>query len=81
LGEISIRHQLKSENSFFIFADFNPVFMESYANILLETKKAEKVLCGWVEYYNEEYKTFLYLVSHEGDFTHNEQILQTLYNQ
>jgi hypothetical protein len=30
LGEISIRHQLKSENSFFIFADFNPKFMEKY---------------------------------------------------
>jgi hypothetical protein len=80
LGEISIRHQLKSENSFFIFADFNPVFMEKYANILLETKKADKVLCGWVEYYNEEYTAFLYLVAKEGDFIHNEQTLKKLYN-
>ena len=80
LGEISIRHQLKSENSFFIFADFNPVFMEKYANILLETKKADKVLCGWVEYYNEEYTAFLYLVGQEGNFIHNEQTLKKLYN-
>jgi hypothetical protein len=80
LGEISIRHQLKSENSFFIFADFNPVFMEKYANILLETKKADKVLCGWVEYYNEEYTAFLYLVAKEGNFIHNEQTLKKLYN-
>ncbi len=81
LGEISIRHQLKSENSFFIFADFNPAFLEKYANILLETKKAKKALCGWVEYYNEEYKAFLYLVAQEGDFTHNEQTLKSLYNK
>ena len=36
LGEISIRHQLKSENSFYIFDGFNPEFMERYANILLD---------------------------------------------
>jgi hypothetical protein len=81
LGEISIRHQLKSENSFFIFANFNPKFMEQYSNILLETNKADKVLCGWVEYYNEEYTAFLYLVAKEGDFLHNEQTLIKLYNK
>ena len=80
LGEISIRHQLKSENSFFIFADFNPSFMEKYANLLLETKKANKVLCGWVEYYKEEYTAFLYLVTQKGDFMHNEHTLKKLYN-
>jgi hypothetical protein len=81
LGEISIRHQLKSENSFFIFADFNAEFMEKYSNVLLETKKADKVLCGWVEYYNEEYTAFLYLVGKEGGFIHNEQTLTNLYNK
>jgi hypothetical protein len=81
LGEISIRHQLKSENSFFIFADYNPVFMEKYSNILLETQKADKVLCGWVEYYNEDYKAFLYLVDKKGILEHNHEQLKKLYNQ
>jgi len=81
LGEISIRHQLKSENSFFIFADYNPIFMENYSNILLKTGKADKVLCGWVEYYNEDYKAFLYLVDKEGELEHNKEILKQLYNQ
>ena len=71
LGEISIKHQLKSENSFFIFGAFHSEFMNNYANVLLHTKKAEKVLCGWVEYYNEEYKAFLYLVANEGKIEHN----------
>jgi hypothetical protein len=81
LGEISIRHQLKSENSFFIFADYNAEFMEKYSNILLETQKADKVLCGWVEYYNEDYKAFLYLVDKEGEQEHNQELLKKLYKQ
>ncbi|MEO8235343.1 MAG: 3-oxoacyl-ACP synthase [Flavobacterium sp.] len=81
IGEISIKHQLKSENSFFIFDAFNPEFMTNYANILLNSKKAEKVLCGWVEYYNEEYKAFLYLVTNEGRTEHNKQTIENLYNK
>lgn len=81
LGEISIRHQLKSENSFFIFVEYNPVFMEKYSSILLETQKAEKVLCGWVEYCNEDCKAFLYLVDKKGELMHNQELLKKLYNQ
>jgi len=81
LGEISIRHQLKSENSFFIFEAFNPVFMENYANVLINIKKADKVLCGWVEYFAEEYKVFLYLVASEGNTKHQKESLETLYNK
>ena len=81
LGEISIRHQLKSENSFFIFDAFNPVFMANYANLLLNTGKAEKVICGWTEYFNEDYKAFLYLVSKEGKIPHNYQTLEAEYTK
>ena len=81
LGEISIKYQLKSENSFFIFAKYDSIFMENYCNLLLETQKADKVLCGWVEYYNEEYKAFLYLVDKEGKLEHNHEQLEKLYNQ
>lgn len=81
IGEISIRHQLKSENSFFIFDEFNPAFMMNYANVLLDSKKADKVLCGWVEYYDEEYKAFLYLVAKEGDLEHKIETLLTEYNK
>jgi hypothetical protein len=81
LGEISIRHQLKTENSFFIFEEFNPQFMLNYANILLNTKKADKVLCGWVEYFNEEYKAFLYLVAKEGVMEHEMETIKTVYKK
>jgi hypothetical protein len=81
LGEISIRHQLKSENSFFIFDAFNPAFMANYAKVLLDSNKADKVLCGWVEYYDEEYKAFLYLVAREGNLEHKIETLLTEYNK
>lgn len=81
IGEISIKHQLKSENTFFIFDRFNSEFMTNYCNVLLHTKKAEKVLCGWVEYYNEEYKAFLYLVELKGKTEHKSTVIETLFNK
>lgn len=79
LGEIAIKNQLKSENSFFIFETFNSAFMMQYANVLFNTKKAEKVLCGWVEYYQEDYKAYLYLVTKEGIIEHNINNIEIAY--
>ena len=81
VGEISIRHQLKTENAFFVFDDFKPDFMSNYASYLLESGKTKKVLCGWVEYYKNEYKAFVYLVEKSGTIAHDKQNIQTLYNQ
>lgn len=81
IGEICIKHRLQSESAFFVFEDFNPTFISSYAKLLLDTKKAEKVLCGWVEYYNENFKAVVYLVENEGALEHNEQTVNTLYNK
>ncbi len=81
VGEISIKHQLKTENAFFVFDDFKPDFMSNYASYLLESGKTEKVLCGWVEYYKNEYKAFVYLVEKSGTIAHDKQNIQTLYNQ
>ncbi|NUY81385.1 3-oxoacyl-ACP synthase [Flavobacterium sp. MAH-1] len=79
LGEISIRHQLKTENSFFIFGAFNPDFFIGYAENLIETGKAENVLCGWTELFKEDYKAFLYLVSDEGKTEHTKQNIELFY--
>jgi hypothetical protein len=84
LGEISIKFQLKSENTFFIFDTLNFSFMENYARLLLNTKKADKVLCGWVEYFKEEYKGFFYLVSNEGtdgSIEHNKKNIEIAFNK
>ncbi len=80
LGEISIRHQLKSENSFFIFDAFNPEFMARYAQILMDAGKADEVVCGWVEIIGESYDAFIYRVGPQGIMAHTPQNLETLYN-
>lgn len=79
MGEISIRYKLFTENSFFVFEGFNSDFFVNYATSLLETAKADKVLCGWVEYFKDDYKAFMYLVSKEGTTEHTENNIQTLY--
>lgn len=81
LGEISIRHQLKSENSFFIFEDFNTEFMSNYSDILLNTNKADMVLCGWVEFFNDSYKAFLCTISKDKNATYKNENINTLYNK
>ena len=81
LGEISIRHQLKSENSFFIFDAFNTEFMSNYSNILLHSDKADMVLCGWVEFFNDDYKAFLCTISKEENTKYTNENINTLYNK
>ena len=80
LGEISIKYKLYSENSFFIFDDFNAEHLLDYANNLLSTNKAEEVICGWVDFDNENYNAFLYLVSKDGTLEHNKTNILKLYN-
>ena len=79
IGEISIRHQLLSENSFFIFERFNAEHLYVHANQLLKTKKADRVLCGWTDFDNESYEAFLYLVSENGSIVHNKEEINRLY--
>ena len=81
MGEISIRYNLHTENSFFIFENFNAKFFAGYSGVMLKIYKAEKVLCGWVEFYNDTYKAFMYLVAKEGSIQHTEENIQTLYNK
>jgi hypothetical protein len=81
LGEISIRHQLKSENSFFIFDVFNTEFMSNYSTILLNSDKADLVLCGWVEFFNDDYKAFLCTISKEENTKFTNETINTLYNK
>lgn len=80
LGEISIKHKLYSENSFFIFDRFNAEHLQLYAKGLLKTEKAEKVLCGWVNFDDNSYEAFLYLVGNEGKIEHNTEEITRLYN-
>lgn len=78
LGEISIKYKLRSENSFFIFEDFNPDFLIDYTTSLIGLKKTNQVMCGWVEIFKNEYNAFLFIVKAEKGITFNKENLLKL---
>lgn len=81
LGEISIKYKLQTENAFFVFEKMNAEFLSTYVNQLLHSGKAKKALCGWVDFYDENYEAFIYLAENEGEFEHNKETIEKLYNQ
>ena len=80
IGEISIKYKLFSENSFFIFENFNAQHLLDYSSSLLATGKTDKVLCGWVELDGDQYDAYLYLVTKTGTTTHNKKNIIKFYN-
>lgn len=80
IGEISIRHQLKSENAFFIFEKYNADFHHTYENSLIQLNKADLVLGGWANVDENKCDAFLYLIADKGDTKHTTKNLIELYN-
>lgn len=73
IGEVSIRHQLKSESAFFVAENYQTDYMLKYAEYLLNTNKAQKVLCGWIHFLNGNYKADFYLVEKMGILEHSKK--------
>lgn len=79
LGEISIRHELRSENIFLVSEEFDPGLYLDYVKALLERKKANNVLCGWVDLHNNDYDVFLWQIARSSGIDFNEEELKKLY--
>ena len=62
IGEISIRHNFKGENAFFIFEEFDAGFIEQYVSNLMNNYILQCCICGWVELLKDEYKAALFLI-------------------
>jgi len=81
MGEISIKHKLKSENAFFVTEHFDTDFISKYSKILMSTEKASNVICGWVDLDTDKYDVFLAFLSKKGEKELTKQELYKLYNQ
>lgn len=82
MGEISIRHQLQSENVFFIFDSYLPEFLVPYANATLDSQRFERsALCGWTEVTEETCDLLLYRIGASGYLPHSIAQLERLYNK
>ena len=73
IGEVSIRHELKSESAFFVAEKYQTEYMHKYAEYLLKTNKVQKVLCGWIHFLNGNYKADFYLVEKMGILEHSKK--------
>ncbi|MFT3751299.1 MAG: hypothetical protein QM768_23510 [Agriterribacter sp.] len=66
IGEISIRHGLKGENTFFVSEDFDAAWLEFYVSDLFKRKKIDCCITGWVDFLGESYRAVLYLVENRS---------------
>jgi len=73
IGEVSIRHQLKSESAFFVAENYQTEYLHKYTEYLLKTNKSQKVLCGWIHFLNGDYKADFYLVEKMGILEHSKE--------
>ncbi|HUH25455.1 MAG TPA: hypothetical protein VLY87_02420 [Flavobacterium sp.] len=78
IGEVSIRHGLQTENAFFVAKEFPTETMVPYANYLLESGKAEMVVCAWIHKFKEDYRAVFYLVDQAGSEEHKEETVNKI---
>jgi hypothetical protein len=81
VGEISIKYKLQSENIFFVTEKLDAELMFAYAETILMKEKANQVLCGWVELYEENYHSFVYLVGKTGQIEHSIENINNLHKK
>ncbi|MFZ1785635.1 MAG: hypothetical protein WAU23_10570 [Ferruginibacter sp.] len=65
IGEISIRHQFKGENAFFIFDQFDAAFIQQYVSNLLDNDILQCCICGWVDVLDDACNGSLFLIERE----------------
>jgi len=83
LAEVSIKHKLQSENTFFVSPRFDIDLMYAQASYILETNRAKQVLCAWVEYLEGTYQFFGYMVSpyKQGEVEHTKENIKNIYKR
>ncbi len=80
IGEISIRHKLRGENTFFIVENFNEELIVNHINSLFLTHKSKAFVGGWVNQTENDYEAFLFWVSSKGNIPFNAFEINKLYN-
>lgn len=84
IGEIAIRNNIKGENTFFVSEYFDSNFMFNFINGLLNEGKMKCIIAGWIDFYEDEYKAFLYTVEldkKDGILEHSAENLKELFEQ
>jgi hypothetical protein len=67
IGEISIRHNLKGENAFFITEKFDAALLQQYVSSMMKNNILQACICGWIDVLKEDYSAALFLVEKQTD--------------
>jgi hypothetical protein len=79
IGEMCIRHKIKGEHAFFVFEELDTAFVYNYVNDLLNTKKINACVVGWVESYGgSQEANFMWIERGEGEIPFAEKQLKKL---
>ncbi len=62
MGEISIRHQFKGENIFFVSEKFDVEFLTDYVEDLLNHSRHNACILGWTEYIEGNFNSAMYFI-------------------
>jgi hypothetical protein len=62
IGEISIRHKIAGEGTFFIRERFDACFLVNYIRTLLDTGIIQCCITGWIETNGDDYESVIYFV-------------------
>tara|TARA_B100002049_G_C15985176_1_gene334776 strand:- start:72 stop:695 length:624 start_codon:yes stop_codon:yes gene_type:complete len=81
IGEISIKHKIKGENAFFVLDKFNAEILMQYATSLVQSKKSNHVLCGWVDYDDGKYHAFMYIVTENGSYKQTQEFINKIFKE
>lgn len=62
IGEIAIYNKFRGENALFVSEEYNPQLGVNYINSLLDKKKIDACMGGWINANSGSYEAFLYIV-------------------
>lgn len=69
IGEICIKHHIQGDNLLFVSDYYNIELQHDYVATLIKNKNCETCICGWIDYIENNYEAFLFLVEKESNTT------------
>lgn len=88
IGEICIKHHIQGDNLLFISDYYDVKLQYNYMLSLFQNKNCEVSICGWIDYIENNYEAFLFLIEKKNKttalpFTINDinQLYKTISNE
>ena len=66
-GEAAIRHKIRGENTVLISEHFDPELVFNLVELAFKSKSLSCCICGWVEQYDNNYESLLFLVEKDNN--------------